>query len=424
LARSADQAVWEAASATAADWLMLINYSLIFALLLLFSGLVLDAGMLEWTALHLQTAADAAAQEGMYELARGNAAWATAGKAQATLIGYTNGVAGGLVTLVNPPVSGPYAGDHLAVQATVTQAATNLFMELVNGGKSTVARSAVARVLPTCIWIMNPSSSNAYGQIQIESAGLRPTTCGIYINTRSGGNLRVDGFGILTTSRIRIVGPSSGDGSAGSVWPAPIFGAAQKNDPLAYVTAPTFVSCTYSSMSVTGGTYQVSPGTYCGFTASNVTINFDPGLYIFTGGLTLQNNSTLNGSGVTLYFTAGGGFGYGTVNITNSALNLTAPTSSSAGGIAGVLMFSDRNWVDHGNQDFKIQNSTLLTDGIWYLPNIGLYLWQCGNFQGTHYLGLVIDNFFQFNGNTYGSADYSTLPGGSPYHYEDGVLVQ
>ena len=402
---------------------MLINYFLILTTLLLVSGLVLDAGLLEWRQLHLQNAADAAAQEGMYEKGRSDTAWATAAQAQATANGFTNGVNGVTVTMANPPTSGSYAGNLNSVQATVSQSVNNLFMGLVvNGGKSTVAATAVASIIPTCIWIMNPSSFGS-SSFWLASTGIS-ASCGTYVNTSAGYTYGVDGFASLFSLRNRSVQSSSWNTSSGTVTPPVKYYSASKNDPLAYVTAPIVSTCAYTSTTVNGGTYTVYPGTYCGgMTVSNAVINFYPGLYIIAGGLSISN-STLSGSGVTLYMTkTASETSYGTVLLNNVTANMYAPTTSSSGGIPGVFMFTDRNWVDHGNQDILVKSCTLYTDGIWYLPNVGLNVYNT-YFTGYSYLGFVVDNFYQYLGHTYPSANYATLGYISPIHYEDGVLVQ
>ena len=401
---------------------MLINYFLILIMLLLISGLALDAGLLEFRAIYLQNAADAAAQEGMLCLSRSDTTWATAGAAQATANGFTNGVNNVTVTLVNPPTSGHYSGDYNAVQATVSQTVTNLFMGLVNGGNSTVAATAVAKVLPTCWWIMGSAGPTSSPIFKVSSASVRPA-CGVYLNTATGNNLGVDYFSTLTATRIRVLGASSGNTSSGTVSPKPRFGAAPKNDPLAYVTAPTFSSCNYTSFTANSGTYTLTPGTYCnGISMSSSTVTFSPGLYIVTGGLNWQHTQ-ISGSGVTLYLTKGGGYSYGTVAMNYVTGSISAPTASSGGSIKGVFLFGDRTWVNHNNQDLAVSNSTFTIDGIWYTLNDGLSAYN-SNVSGTNYLGFVIDNFYTYLGTTRGSANYAPLSGVSPFHWEDGVLVQ
>jgi hypothetical protein len=409
---------------------LLINYFLILVSLLLFAGLALDTGFIEWKSMQMQNAADSAAMEAMYERYRGNSTWPAAGLTQSAQNGFTNGVNTVSVTMSNPPTSGPYLGDSSAFQATVSKTLYSLFMGFVGGGQNTVSRQSVAKMIPTCIWIMDPTGNSGSAPFWLLSTSMQPS-CGVYVNTATGWDFAVDGFSTLTSSRTRVVGAASGNLSSGTVNPSAKFSAAAKPDPLAYIPAPVISSCTYNNLgTITGGSYTAYPGTYCGgLTINNATVNFSPGLYIIADGLT-TNVSTLTGSGVTLYFTKHNSASYTAVNLNSTNLSMSAPTTSSGGGIPGVVVFCDRGLVAHGsNAYFSVQSSTLVTNGIWYIANTGIHLYNT-NFSGPNYLGLVIDNIYQYLGTTHGSADYSTLTSaypatnGSPFHYEDGVLVQ
>jgi hypothetical protein len=298
---------------------MLINYFLILIVLLLVSGLTLDAGLLEWKQIALQTAADAAAEEAMLCVARNDGTWSANGLTQAAQNGFTNGVNGVSVTIANPPTSGGYTGDSLAVQATISQSIHTVFMGLVNGGTATVAATAVARVMPTCLWIMGQSSgSNATLNLSSANLGLG---CGAYVNTSSGPTVAVDTFSIFFASRIRVQGAASSGYLAGTVSPVR-YSAAAKNDPLAYVTAPTFTSCTYTNTKADNGTYTLNPGTYCGgIEISSSSVTFNPGLYIVTGGFN-WTNSHVTGSGVTFFMTQ-----ESTCLATGTGLRITARTA-------------------------------------------------------------------------------------------------
>jgi hypothetical protein len=423
---------------------MLINYILFLMTFLLFGGITLDAGLLELRRLRIQQAADAAAQEAMYQFARNSSSWSSAGKAQAAMNGFTDGSNGVTVSIANPPTTGTYAGNTLVFQATVAQNVNTLLMGLLNHGTSTIAATAFAEELPTCFWIMNNSGTSPNGSLRMQSATLN-ANCGVYINTsgnNSQKNLNLDFWARLTVSgsRIRVVGPYSDNisstqccfGGMIGINPQPRYAATVKSDPLAYVTAPSLSSCTYNNTSFWGGTHTLSPGTYCGGIdiANNATVTFSPGLYIIAGGLS-SSDSYIYGTGVTLYFTkTSGASSYSPITVTGPCcsvstygLYLKAPTSSANGGIPGVVMFADRNWVDHGNQDFQFNYATLQTDGYWYLPNTGLYMWAT-NLTYYKYNGLVIDNYYQFGTTNYLNSDFSDLGGVSPLHYEDGVLVQ
>ena len=60
--------------------------------------------------------------------------------------------------------------------------------------------------------------------------------------------------------------------------------------------------------------------------------------------------STLNGAGVTFYFTQRGGSSFGAIvvgrgNTASNYLNLTAPTDNSAGGTPSILFWIDPAWT-------------------------------------------------------------------------------
>jgi hypothetical protein len=105
---------------------------------------------------------------------------------------------------------------------------------------------------------------------------------------------------------------------------------------------------------------------------------------------------------------------------------LKAPTTSANGGIPGISIFGDRNWVTHGSKGFQISYTDIYDDGIWYFPNTGLSLVQ-SPITFYSYNGLVVDNFYSSGSTSTFHTDYSPLGGylsASPYHYEDGALVE
>jgi Flp pilus assembly protein TadG len=112
-----------------------------------------------------------------------------------------------------------------------------------------------------------------------------------------------------------------------------------------------------------GVTCTLYPGNYGSFSISGgpYTFNFEPGLYLFKGNISLTNSSTSNGSGVTIV-TAGSFTGQNSFNF-----NITAPTlaqASSSGGVAGVALASSSTTTAtiSGNAAFNIA-------GVAYFPN-------------------------------------------------------
>jgi hypothetical protein len=108
-------------------------------------------------------------------------------------------------------------------------------------------------------------------------------------------------------------------------------------------------------------------------TISGATVTLNPGLYIVTGGINWNGSAHVTGSGVTLFFTQGGSSSYGQVTISGGVVvNLTAPNDATNGGIPGILMFGDRNWVST-SQNVNFNDSSAVTmQGELYFPNTGV----------------------------------------------------
>jgi hypothetical protein len=230
----------------------------------------------------------------------------------------------------------------------------------------------------------------------------------------------------LAPEALNIAGPASSSSIAGYEWPTPNYNAPTVADPLSYVTSPTFSgTCNHTSYSLynASGTTTLNPGTYCkGLNITNSTAKLNPGLYVITGGGTWYN-STVTGSGVTLYFTSGGGGTDSKFILSQANVTLSAPTTSSGGSIAGILVFTDRNWTHTNAQDVDIIQSTFTGDGIWYLPSTGLYVSNSGVVTGTNYFGIVADNMTITGTSVRPKNDYEYVTGGNPFRRQ-APLVQ
>jgi hypothetical protein len=121
----------------------------------------------------------------------------------------------------------------------------------------------------------------------------------------------------------------------------------------------------YCSGQGTGSvTCYLKPGNYANWTALSggpYTFNMSPGLYVFNGVIDLENNTTTNGSGVTILVT-GNFTGKNSFNF-----NVTAPSSTdvaNTGGIAGVALAGTTTGAVtmSGNPQF-------IVDGVVYFPN-------------------------------------------------------
>jgi Putative Flp pilus-assembly TadE/G-like len=419
-------------------WQVLINYFIFLTTLFLFCGLALDAGLMQLRKLQLQHAADAAALGAMYEAGRGNAGWLAAGKADAALNGFTDGLNGVTVTIVNPPTTGAYTGDVSAYQAALSQRFHANFVQLIVKGTLSVGASAVSKpgASKYCVYVMNTNPS-ASDYTLSQSSGTLNASCGIFVNSNTW-NISNNSSSTLkaTTGTIDVVGPASDAKELGTISPAANHGVSNQTDPLSSLTQPTYGSCNHTNYSVPlFWTVTLSPGTYCGSSlfiihTPGITVNlganvtFQPGLYIITGGMNFANAASVKGAGVTFFFTDDASGYYGQFVINSTPTTLSAPTSSASGGIPGILVFGDRNWNAIQDQDFRIMSSYVTADGVWYTTNTGIYN-SSSTLTAPNYLALVTDSISSSSGTfTIPSPNFSSVSGGSPLTGTSGGLVQ
>jgi hypothetical protein len=403
---------------------MLVNFLVTLTVLLLFSGLALEGGMLQLRKLQLQHAADAAALGAIYERARGNSDWVATGRTDAALNGFTNGTNGVSITIQSPPVGGSFAGDSTAIQAIVSQTYHLTFMSMVGGASATPTSGAVARptVTPNCYFLMGSGSS--YYPLLNTGSGYISANCNIYVNstTRSIEDDAGSPLVVPSPDSILLAGsPSTASYTNLGQTPAATlhYYVTAKSDPLASLTAPasptSLSQCTFRGYAASSST-TLSPGTYCGgMNLLGGTITLNPGLYIVTGGM-IWSGATVQGTGVTIYLTSGPSPTYsnGTFTIFRTGVYLSAPTSTINGGYTGVLVFADRNWSTDGSQGLQIIASYIVSDGIWYALNTGIYNYA-STLTATNYLGIVTNNISNSNGTLIApSPNYSSLSGGSP----------
>ena len=358
-------------------------------LCVLFCGLTLDLGNIELMKLRMQSASDAAAVGAELEAERADFSgnyhydWIQQGQQDAAINGFTDGQNGATVAIIQNPTTGAYQGRYDAIQVTITQTLQTVFMGAINSGTYTLTVQSAALV-PTCSYFLGGQSLQYNYNFYNASATLN-SFCGVYVNY----NYAVDGFSKLFGFGVNVSGPASpsfpgGWESQQPIGPAsnpgqyPTYNQPVVSDPLATViTQPVFNgSCQHTSLRITSGTANLSPGNYCGtlltpgLTISNATVNLSPGLYIFTGGAS-WNTATVTGTGVTLFFTQGNGAGYGQFLVGNAAggqstLILSAPVDNSAGGIPTILFFCGPAMGSDRGDGFPIQH-LLQCNGRWHL---------------------------------------------------------
>jgi hypothetical protein len=376
-------------------------------------AIVTDFSFLQDQRNMMQTAADSAAMAGSEELNYGDQV--AAGQADAAINGYTTGTGSVTVAINSPPTMGPNVSNAAYVEAIVTKPELTYFLRVLGVSTVTVSARAVAYEGngPNCIYVLNPTASGALsinGNVTVQSS------CGLLVDSSSSSGLSVNGNTSITATTIGVVGNYSANGNT-TFSPTPKTGVIAASDPLAYVQEPTVGSCAHTNFSLNGNTgssgspYQLYAGTYCGGISvnGNSVLNFNAGTYVLAGGgMLINGNSTMTGTGVTFYNTTGTS-GYGAITLNgNSQANFSAPTS---GPLAGILFFQDRSIPSTGAASTINGNSSSTFDGAIYFATTAVNF--NGNSSANGY-SIVVANQLILNGNSNLGNNYSSLTGGSP----------
>lgn len=409
---------------------MLVYIAILTPVLLLFCGLAVDVGQLELQRLQMQSASDAAALGAAQELERNGASgnWVSYGQSDSSSNGFTNGSANTTVAVQQQPTYGAYAGFYDAVQTTITKQVPLSFMGLINLHTSTVTVQSTALVTP-CAYISGATGA-ASPALSISGGSGFSSDCPWYIN----GSTSMDSSSSFSALAENVTGPAGASNWTVASGSAPRYSARAMSDPLASITQPTVGACTATNKSMTGDT-ALTPGTYCGtFSADcrgyqnnnnrQCVLTVQPGLYIFTGNVTM-NYAAFYGTGATLYFTRNGvnTSSTGNISFTNyAAVYLTAPTDASNGGIPGVVMMNDRNWTRTSAQDFKWTSAYLYAEGVVYLTGTGASMQGSLVSYQSRYLAFDVDNL-AVSGSTFNTRnDFSEVNGGSPFQPQGGLV--
>lgn len=366
-----------------------------------------DMGVARLQKSRLQTVADASAIGGAAELQFGDV---TAGAQNAAVLnGFVDGASGDSLTINNPPVSGPHAGNAQYVEVIATHVEPGFFLKTFGINAFNLTARAVGYLGngPGCVYALNPSASDAVllnGSFNIQ------LQCALYVDSTSPQALRANGSGSLIAKSIGVAGSTQQNGPV-TLSPSPTDGMIPLPDPLAYLKPPsTSGPCTSPTVINGSGNFTLNPGVYCSTLIINGSPNvqLNPGVYVFDNGMTMNGSPTLTGSGVMLY-NAGGGL---TLN-GSSTSNLSAPTS---GAYAGILVYQSRS--DSSQLTMNGSNSSVFNGAI-YAPTARIV----DNGSGTAgAYGLLVGDTIRINGSDNLNDDFSSLPAGSPI--KAAVLVE
>jgi len=316
------------------------------------------------------------------------------------------------VTVSSPPTTGAYTSNRAAIQVQIVQPQSRLFSNIWGSSNYPVTVRAVATPQgQPCILALDPTASASYSEQG--TANVQLINCAIVDDSTSSSAVSLGGGGTVSTTFVGVVGGISGAQNITASY-GTFTGYHYTSDPYASVNYPSYSGCDKRNYQ-TSKSATISAGVYCGgikLTAgANVTLN--PGVYYLDGGsLSMEGQTTLTGSGVTIVFTSSSGSGYATASIAGGAtLQLTAPTTGST---AGIVFFGDRNEPLGTTYALTGGNNQYVGGAVYFAK--GAVQWS-GNSDGNNKCTQIVADTVQLVGNTTLQVDckgFGTKTMGSP----------
>jgi hypothetical protein len=188
-----------------------------------------------------------------------------------------------------------------------------------------------------CVITLNPTLAGSLSMVGTTSLA---SGCGVFVNSNSPQGISMTGNSNITTTggaKTQVVGNCSG---CGNIHPAAQTGVPYMGDPFAELNPPARPGTTYPDPGLSlgsQGSATLSPGYFDHgiHLGSHMSVTLNPGIYYIDGGIDLGAQTTMSGSGVTIFIKSGG------VNMSGGAtVGLTAPSS---GDWQGILFYQDRS---------------------------------------------------------------------------------
>jgi hypothetical protein len=370
-----------------------------FVVLVGFTALAIDGGMVYADRRQAQNAADSAALSAA--LAKLNdQSWYMAGLDRANSNGYDNNGTTNTVDIFNPPISGQYAGDDEYLQVLITADVNTALIHFVFQGDMQNTVEAVARAIPS----QRGEFYNGYAIVGLKPTGTKAiwkhgnadtevTGGGIWSNSNdanrsfeyngAAGNLTVH-----APADIAVVGGARYSGGT----PNATVNTGQLQfayPPLIEVPSPTCSgNAVWDSVS-----HTLSPGNWTGDFPPDRETYLSPGEYCLTDTSFRANaNNILSGSDILLYFVNG-------TNITwngNAEINLSGRES---GPFEGMVIYIDhQNYSNPGGCNAKINgNEHSEFVGTIYAPTCNVKMLGAG--ETTGWRSQVIGYSVELGGN-------------------------
>jgi hypothetical protein len=369
-----------------------------------FAGMAVDVGFWSYRQQQQQTATDAAALGGAQELARTSCSDSTGATGDATVDATKNGIAASAVHPNSPPASGLFAGNPCAITVQISTTNNAAFFARLFGfpnmPETTQATAQATTSGAGCIYLLSTvSQSNTNG------AGLTAPNCAVLINDTTNFH-----GSTVTSPMIGYAGaaPNENGATFTTATPAPMLPVEDPCPEIAgcYYLAnnpPSFSCGSYTGSSGTTPTL-VPPGCYNSLTlnGANVTLH---GIYVLNGSSNF-NMSTITGTDVTIYVTAGAT----PPNFNKANISISAPSSGNYDGVLYYQVPANLN-----SPNFNSVNASY--SGLIYAPTSTMVNY---NNNAASYTLLVLGSA-NFNGST--SFDFNA-PGGNQSLVYKAVVAQ
>lgn len=381
--------------------------ALLMPVLLGFAALGVDASYWMLEKRDLQTAADAAALAGAYELANGNseAEAEDHARTEANNNGYT-GAGGDFDVLFTEDDDG-----NDLVRVNISEEVSSYFSKIFMDDSVVAGTTAVAQVDagsgPYCILSLDPDADSAIatsGSVEIDASG-----CGVAVNSDSDTALYLNGNVFVNVGDVHIVGSYDVvGGSADFSYASMRTSGSATADPYAdFEMESTPAACDHTNYS-TSHDATLNPGVYCGGirVTGNNTITLNPGTYYIDGGnFNISGGGSITGDGVTIVLTNSGlqhGGSYGNFSVSgNKTVELHAPDS---GYYAGMVVYQDRNAPESHSGNTLTGTAGITLDGVAYMPTRSFDFGGDGAVDGSGTCSKIIAATVTFHGNpTFGS---------------------
>ena len=275
--------------------------------------------------------------------------------------GFANGVNNVTVTVNKPPSVGSYGST--ATEVIIRKSFPPLLLALFVNQAITVQVRAISNPISVssgCLLALEPTAGDAV--TIINNSSINNTLCELVSNSTSSRALVLQNSSFIIGPVYLLGNYVLGNGASITGAPLTINAANAVEDPYAAVVLPTAPACPDRASAISGNNVTLQPGRYCDgmIIANNSKVTLSPGIYYIDKFFTMNQNSIVSGTGVTLLFNTAT-----TTTIGQGvSLTLTAPLTGST---AGMAITSQRNVT--GSFAFE-NNSKIVVEGAMYLPNM------------------------------------------------------